>query len=761
MIRQPGSPGRHPGRDHEQNGAGNRVRISTKIARALALALFFAGMPALASGQLPVSPDIQRMLMENPDLIRQQIMQSGMSEAEIRAQLAAAGLPAAALDAFLAGDSINIATAFTPDAVQGLQMLGVAVETADGLEFVEPLTGMQTDMFRDSLEEGGIPVFGHGVFSRATSQFQPLLSGPVGDDYRIGPGDQLLLLITGEVEQAHDLVVTGEGFVAVPNVGRISVANLTMADARSVVRRRLAASYSGIDRGTTTVNLSVTEVRTIQVYVIGEVEQPGAYQLASVATVTNAMYAAGGPTDMGNLRGITIQRREGEDVSFDLYPYLLAGDVSGDITLQQGDVVFVPVKDRRVLLQGSVVRPAYYDVNDNEDLADVLAAARFGAHANRRRLTIHRIVRPADRGPGLGDRVAIDLPLTPAETDSATNAVGGVVIPPVGLQDGDSIVVDSVPSLSQGYYITISGMVAQPDTFPWREGMTLREAVELARGPLVGADLREAEVSRMPDERAMGELADRLRVPLDSSYLSQRDANGRYVGPPGVEFPPSGSAPEFELDPYDHVMILRQPEFEMQSSVQITGEVSVPGNYTLLSKEDRVVDLVGRAGRILDTGYLEGARLYRSVDRMGRIDLDLPAAIADPEGPENLVLQPGDSLHIPFFSPTVVVQGAVNSPVTVLYRDDQDFDYYISAAGGFRSDADKGRTAVRFANGLARTRSKFLFWSSYPDPGPGSTIVVPAKDPADRIDTTRLITDLVTIVGSITTIIVVIVSNSN
>ena len=259
----------------------------------------------------------------------------------------------------------------------------------------------------------------------------------------------------------------------------------------------------------------------------------------------------------------------------------------------------------------------------------------------------------------------------------------------------------------------------------------------------------------MPDDRSMGELADRLRVPLDSSYLGL-GPDDAYVGPPGVEFPPSGVSPEFELAPYDHVTILRQPDFEMPQSVKIMGEVSVPGEYALLSKDDRVADLVARAGRILETGHVEGARLYRSQDDMGRIDLDLPAALTAPDSDENITLQPGDSLYIPVFSPTVRVQGAVNSPVSVLWREGQDFDYYIAAAGGLRSDADKGRASVRYANGLARTRDKFIFWSSYPTPGPGSIISIPAEDPEDQFDTRGLITDLVAILGSITTVIVVV-----
>ena len=711
-----------------------------------------------ASAQIPTTPqEARRLVQENPELVRQQLLQSGLSESEIRAQLNAAGMPADALDQFLSGDSIIAATAFDDNARSALQLLGIAVETADGLEFMSVITGMQLDTDRRQILIDSLPIFGLDVFTRASSQFQPLLSGPVPDDYILGPDDQMVLILTGEVELTQELVVTREGFVVVPNVGRISVANLTMAALRVLLRTRLANSYSGIGRGTVFVSVTLTQLRTIQIYVAGEVAQAGAFQLASVATVTNALYAAGGPTVLGSLREIKVQRRSGDDVSLDLYPYLLEGDVSGDVILRQGDVVFVPLRGRRVKLYGSVIRPAHYELDVGSDLIDVLkASGGFAPEANRQRMTIHRVVRPSDRGPGSSDRIAIDLGLKPSSDPGEPGHIGGVIIPPIGLQDGDSIVVDEVLDLRDSYYVSIAGMVAAPDTVPWREGMTIRDLMLLARGPTVGADLRAAQVSRLPDERGLGELADALLVPLDSSYISQRTADGRYVGPPGVSFPPAGSSPEFILQPYDQVLILRQPEFEMPQSVKITGGVSVPGEYTLLTKNDRVTDLLGRANGLLDTGYPEGARFWRTQDELGRINLDLPAALGDPSSQANILLQPGDSLHIPEYSPTVVVTGAVNSPVTVLYQDGEDLDYYLGNAGGYRNDADKGRVSVRYANGLAQTRSKFLFWSSYPAPGPGSVVTVPAKDPADQFDTIGLITNLVGILGSLTTVIVVL-----
>jgi len=698
-----------------------------------------------------------RLVQQDPEGVRQRLLASGLSASEIRARLRAAGVPASALDQFLEAGALDPMAAISDDALSALDALGMTVETPDGVEFVPLQTGLAARRpVPDSID--GLPIFGLDVFTRATSLFQPLLSGPVPDDYRMGPGDQVVVVLTGEVELAHELEVNREGFIVIPNVGQVSVANLSMTEVRALLRTRLSRSYSGIDRGTTTFSASVARLRTNQIYVTGEVLQAGAYQLSSVATVTNALYAAGGPTALAGLRDVRIHRRSGRTLSLDLYPYLLSGDASGDVILEQGDVVFVPLKGRRVQMHGAVVRPAHYELSAAEDLVDVLrAAGGFAPEALRRRLTVHRVLRPAERGPGLTDRRAIDLELRPASDSTAADWLGGVTIPPIGLQDGDSIVVDSVPSLDQGYYVIVEGMVQAPGTFPWHDGMTLRELVELGRGPIVGADLREAEVSRMPVSRETGQLAERLRIPLDSSYLSQRDAAGRFRGPPGLPFPPAGASPDFILEPFDQVLILRQPDFEMPQSVSIAGEVSIPGRYTLLSKFDRVTELVERAGGVLPTGYPEGARLIREQDELGRIDMDLVDALDDPEGRNNLILQPGDSLFIPRYSPTVQVRGAVNSPVTVLYQEGQALQYYIANAGGFRTDADAGRLSVRYANGTARTRDKFLFWSSWPEPGPGSEIVVPAKDPADEFDTRGLITDLVAILGSITTVIVVLV----
>jgi protein involved in polysaccharide export with SLBB domain len=324
------------------------------------------------------------------------------------------------------------------------------------------------------------------------------------------------------------------------------------------------------------------------------------------------------------------------------------------------------------------------------------------------------------------------------------------------LEDGDVVQVDSLAGAADEYTVAITGMVQQPGTYPWRPGMTLRQLVVLARGPKIGADLREAEIAKLPADRSHGQLATTLRVPLDSTYLFERDSSGSYVGPPGVVFPARGTATEIPLEPYDNVLIFRQPNFELQRSVTITGEVAYPGTYALRAKDDRLADLVQRAGGLTPRAYPEGIRFVREIDNRGRINIDLPKALRDHASRDNIILQPGDSVRIPEYQPSVRVSGAVNSPGSVLYRRGAGLDYYLSAAGGFNRVADKGAVSVRFANGEVRTKSRFLFVSTSPSPGPGSEVVVPAKDPNEpRTDKVALFGAIAQILASTVAIIVV------
>ncbi|MDH5198281.1 MAG: SLBB domain-containing protein, partial [Gemmatimonadota bacterium] len=504
----------------------------------------------------------------------------------------------------------------------------------------------------------------------------------------------------------------------------------------------------------------------------------GAYQISALGTVLTALYAAGGVTDDGSARHVELRRGGVVVDSLDLYDYLLRGDVRGDLRLETGDVVFVPVRRSRVEVAGAVVRPALYETRAGETLADVLdAAGGLRPDADLKAITVFRFLPAAQRGPGPAPRAALSVPLV-AGARGDTGA--GISMPDMELRDGDSVVVHAAPGLDQALNVGIAGTVRRPGRYPWAAGMTLRDLVALAGGPVIGADLRSAEVARMPRDRSGGVLADTLRVPMDSSYLVDRMADGSYAAPPGPAFASPGTTPEFLLAPFDEVLLLRQPEFEFQRSVTILGEVRLPGTYSLTRRDARVSDLVARAGGLVEGAYPEGARFFRLFEYSGlgdagrraprtsdtalgvvlpqnrdQVNVNLATALTTPGSPADIVLQPGDSVFVPEYLPTVRVWGAVVAPTSVQYVTGKDAMYYLQNAGGFAENGDKGRTVVRQANGSARTRSKFLFWSSWPKPGPGAEVFVPTKTPKpDGMNWVPILAALASIIASTASIVI-------
>jgi len=757
------------------------------VCAALGVGLLCVSTPHRLAATNAQNPEarLQQALQQNPglaDVIRQRIQQSGLSPEQIRARLQASGYPPTLLDAYLGAQTPGQpAPAPGAQEVAAIQSLGLPAMATAG-----EVLPVDTGLVRAAVgSKSG--VFGVDVFQRTTTQFLPLLSGPVPADYKLGPGDQLVLILTGDVELAYTLQVTREGFILIPQVGQLYVSNLTLEQLRDVLYTRLARVYSGVRRSpsaTTRFDIAVANVRANQAYVVGEVAQPGAYQISSLGTVLTALYAAGGVTERANMRAVEVRRFGKEIATFDLYDYLLRGDTRNDLRLETGDVVFVEVHGPRAQVTGAVRRPAIYEMKPGESVADLVRnAGGFRADAALRRVSVFRLLSAADRGPGAPPRAVIDVVLTPLaaavggreqgrtssggspvtlpldpgrEPRSAPRSqiVGAVLIPGLALQDGDSVVVDEVKPLAEQYYVAIVGVVNKPGVYPWREGMTLRDLMLLARGPGVGADLNEAEVARVPAERTKGQLATTVRVPLDSTYLFERDSTGRYVGPPGLAFPKPG-APEVPLQPYDNVLILRQPEFELQRTVTIHGEVYYPGTYALQTKGDRLAELVKRAGGLTPRAYADGIRFYRQVSGSGRINIDLPRALRDTTTRDNVILQPGDSVFIPEYIPSVRVIGAVNAPGSVLYKKGAGLGYYIEAAGGFAFTADQGRTSVRFADGEVATRHKFLFFRSDPAPGPGSEVSVPLKDTSHPTDKVALFGAIAQILASTVAIIVV------
>lgn len=843
-------------------------RASRLRGRAASLALLAAitlAVPGRLPAQVPtrVPPPVPAMPSSGDiaEQIRQRIASSGLSPAQIRDRLEASGYSATMLDGYLADRSPYApAQPLNADVFRAVRALGIADERElaamqraagvmdslpanatreDSLRYLAQFDPVAADSLRRlaALNDTTPRIFGLDIFRSATTAFEPNLAGPVDPSYRLGPGDRLVLVLTGDIEAAYTLDVTREGFVVVPQVGQLHIANLTMADAERVFRQRLARSYSGLG-STTHFSLSVASLRSNQVFVLGDVTRPGSYRISAAGTALTALYAAGGPTDNGSLREVVVRRGGKVIATLDVYDYLLRGDASRDPRLENGDVVFVPVHGPHVRISGEVVRPGIYELRPGETLRELVAAAGgFKATASQRRLLVDRILPPEQRVPGGRDRVTIDvaaapeaanggsgaaavpsMPLVPGDEvrvlpvvervrnrvnvlghvwtpglqgytpgmrlSDAIRAAGGVrsdayldrviisrlqpdstrrvlharladttgaVVDDVLLQEDDEIRVFSRVDFRPDRHVSVTGAVRKPGRYPFHEGMTMRDLLLLAGGLQEGAYLREAEIARLPESRDGGRTAVTIRVPLDSTYLFDRDASGRYLGPPGVPASPNG-APEVQLKPYDNVLILRQPDFELHQVVFIGGEVAFPGRYSLLSKTERLSDLLQRAGGLTSEAYAAGITFVRGQHGAGRIGVDLPAVLADPSHRDNLELQHGDSIVIPRYSPVVIVRGAVNSPIAVAYRPGAPLDYYIRSAGGPTRLADLAHTYVRQSNGAVDAVKTRRFWPDYkPTPTAGSTVVVPEKDPNASRDLSQTIALTAQVVGVLAT----------
>src|SRR2546426_57586 len=360
---------------------------------------------------------LQEAVQQNPglaDVIRQRLLQSGLTPEQVRARLQASGYPANLLDAYLGAGGPGAAVT-QPGATElaAIQALGLPA-------IVFPAESLPVDTGFIRVRGGTAPrsrVFGVDAFRRTTTQFLPLLAGPVPPDYKLGPGDVLVLILTGDVELAYTLQATREGFVLIPQVGQVFVANLTLDQLRDVLYSRLGRVYSGVKRGpsaTTRFDISVANVRVNQVYVVGEVKQPGAYQISSLGTVLTALYAAGGVTERADMRQVEVQRLGKPVATLDLYDYLLRGDVKSDVRLQTGDVVFVGVHGTRAEVEGAVTRPAVYELKAGETVTDLVhAAGGFRPPAPLNRLAVYRLLPAANRSPGLPPPAVVRNPLTP------------------------------------------------------------------------------------------------------------------------------------------------------------------------------------------------------------------------------------------------------------------------------------------------------------------------------------------------------------
>jgi polysaccharide biosynthesis/export protein len=569
-----------------------------------------AQVPQVQPGQQLPTPDQAKQALQNqPELVRQlrqRLQSSGLTPDQVRSRLRAAGYPETLLDEYLQGADTTSFTRPGPRTLDAVRALGILSDTeVDSLQFkdsllvvsdslqevLDSLHALRADSARaDSLADSvavlrgqGLKLFGLETFRRTSTRFLPVQSGPVDENYRLGSGDVLVLILTGDVEQAYTLTVNREGFVVIPQVGQVYVANLTLAQLEDQLYSRLRRVYSGIRRSPdarTKFQVSVARLRNIQVFVVGDVVRPGAYQVSSAGTVLTALYAAGGPSANGSFRTVQV-RRGGKLVdSLDIYDYLLHGINSSDIRLQNGDVVFVPVHRGFVKVAGEVTRPAVYEVLPQETLRDLVEfAGGFGPAAYQARVRIHRILPPDARGTGSRARVVVDV---------GPEQFAGGSVPAVPMAPGDSVTVLAVASRLRGY-VTVKGNVWVEGEVGFAPGRKLSDAIRLAGGPKPDVYLGRILVSRTNE--------DSTRVQLRSAFS---DSTGRV-------------AQDLALQEEDEIRVFSRAAFLPSRYVTIVGAVRNPGR--LLYREGMTMrDLVLLADGVTEDADLKEAEIARRAE---------------------------------------------------------------------------------------------------------------------------------------------------
>jgi len=648
-------------------------------------------------------------------------------------------------------------------------------------------------------------VFGASLFQNASLSFEPNLRIATPQSYIVGPDDEIIIDIYGASADNYKLRVSPEGTVKVQNLAPIFVSGLTIEAAEQRIIGRLRQAYQGLNRpgSGTYANISLGQIRSIRITIVGEVVRPGTYTISSLASAFNALYLAGGPNpETGSFRKIGIIRTNRVVRTIDLYDFLLRADQRDNIRLQDQDVIRIADYDVRVELAGQIRRPAIYEVLPGETLKTVLGfAGNYTDEAYTASISLRRnTARERKIFSITQDELATFIP-----------------------QRGDKYTIGRILERFENR-VQLTGAVMRPGEFALETGLTtVKELIQRADGLRKDAFTNRANIFRERDNMdtenisfdvaklLRGEIADIPLLRQDSVVIqSVRNLREAYsvsiegaINNPGDYvfvntlsvadliaqaggFQEGASASRIEvsrrirtdsttsaalsttsssfntvqifafsvdknlaisdggtsfiLEPFDIVAIRSAPNYEPQQRVFVSGEVMYPGNYAILNRSERVADLIKLAGGLKNSAYLAGAQFKR---RGNLVAADLRTIVDNPGSEQNVLLENGDTLYVARRSEVVAVQGAVLNPVLVSFEKGFRIDDYIRQAGGFTENARRKKTYIAYQNGRKDVGRSSLVES-------GATIVVPFKPLDDnRLTPVERIT-ILSVLGTLT-----------
>ncbi len=528
--------------------------------------------------------------------------------------------------------------------------------------------------YRDTLEvevEVEPEIFGHAIFNNPDLSFEPNLNAATPGNYILGPEDEIVIDIWGANETTIRRTISPEGRISIPQVGLVQLSGLTIAEASQKLRNVLSNIYSGLEGDSSSISVSLGNIRTIQVNVMGEVEVPGTYRLSSLSTVFHGIYNAGGITPVGSLRNIQLQRNGKKVASVDVYDYLFGGRTDVDVRLEEGDVIIVPAYSKLVTMEGNVKRPMIYEMADDETLMDALEyAGGFKGDAYKKDVNVIRetggekelyTVGEADFGSYVmadGDFVEVGASL---ERFSNMLEVRGYVYRPGQYQlGGDIATVRQLVTRAGGpteeaflnraillreksdlgvetISVDLGGILngTKEDVLLKKNDIIIVSGVHelYDRGTLtINGMVAEPGTFIFTDNTTIEDLILRAGGLLEGASTARVDVARRVDDPNSTHttdtlgiafsFPirdgfAVDGGEDFILEPYDVVSVRQSPGFRTQSFVKISGAVAFPGEYLLVNKNETISDIIERAGGLTKQAYAKGARITRLNDEAG------------------------------------------------------------------------------------------------------------------------------------------------
>jgi protein involved in polysaccharide export with SLBB domain len=706
--------------------------------------------------------------------------------------------------------------------------------TGSGAEAINGPEQKPTEDFKTIFAELKSKNFGFEVFNNKKLTFEPNLRLPTPKNYRLAADDELLIDISGYSEMSYRLKVSPEGIIRIPVAGPVTVSGLTIEQAKTAITRKLSQTiYTNIRTGKTSVEVNLGTIRSMKVTVIGEATLPGTYTLPSLASAYNALYACGGPNLNGSFRNIQVIRNNNIIATIDVYQYLLNGSKKNDIRLMDEDVIKINTYGVRIELKGEIKKPGFYDVAEGEKMDEIVnyaggftdnaytariqvfkntskerqvttieennlpnitpqkgdsyivgkilnrfsnrisikgAVYRPGEYELKEGMTLTQLIKEADglREDAFTSRATLHRlkdDLSPEIVSFDIEKLLGGKIKDVTLKREDRITIFSKFDLKEGYYVTIEGEVSSPGIFLYEDSITVEDLILMAGGLKEAASTKRIEISRRLKN------ADKDSANTKTAVIYQKDIE--------LNLQDSAGIPAFTLLPFDEVTIRQAPGYFTQKNVVIEGEIKYTGKYTLEAKNDRISDLIKRAGGLTKEAYLKGAVLVRTKNlskseqnnneqglanllkqnytagvspvllqneldlnfrkKSENVGIDLETILDDPQSEYDLFLNDGDTLRIPRQLQTVRVSGEVLYPALVRFDEDFKFKDYINKAGGFSDRSSKKRPYVVYANGTVKGTKSFLFFKNYPRLSPGAEIFVPTKREKERLRSVEIV----------------------